>query len=240
MFKYSDTNSSRANIEYLNQKFHNHKIAIVGLGGTGSYILDFVSKTPVKEIHLYDNDTFELHNAFRAPGAISEERMMVDEIKKVSYYKEVYSNMHKGIFEHIEYVTEKNIHELSKMDFVFISVDKNEVRSFIIKKLIEFNIPFVDTGLGVNVCGDTLIGTIRLTYGSGEVYEHLGKRIGSLEFEENDYFTNIQIAELNGLNAAFAILKWKKSLGFYQDLKGENNTLFFLNTNKILNEDHKS
>src|SRR5688572_24496500 len=68
-FNYPDTNSSRAGIETLNERFHGQKIAIIGLGGTGSYILDLVTKSPVGEIHLFDGDVFELHNAFRAPGA---------------------------------------------------------------------------------------------------------------------------------------------------------------------------
>jgi hypothetical protein len=32
-------------------------------------VLDFTAKTHVKEIHLFDGDTFFQHNAFRAPGA---------------------------------------------------------------------------------------------------------------------------------------------------------------------------
>jgi hypothetical protein len=36
--------------------------------------LDFVAKTPVEEIHLFDSDVFLQHNAFRAPGAINKER----------------------------------------------------------------------------------------------------------------------------------------------------------------------
>ena len=51
------------------------KIIILGLGGTGSYILDLVAKTPVKEIHLYDGDTFYQHNAFRSPGAPSSDEL---------------------------------------------------------------------------------------------------------------------------------------------------------------------
>jgi tRNA A37 threonylcarbamoyladenosine dehydratase len=43
------------------------------MGGTGSYILDLVAKTAVMEIHLFDGDDFNQHNAFRAPGAASLE-----------------------------------------------------------------------------------------------------------------------------------------------------------------------
>src|ERR1035437_945745 len=51
VFNYLDTNSSRANLNLITSKFNDQKIAIVGLGGTGAYILDLIAKTPVKEIH---------------------------------------------------------------------------------------------------------------------------------------------------------------------------------------------
>lgn len=70
-FRYRDTASSRAGLSHMNAKFTGERIAIVGLGGSGSYILDQVAKTPVDEIVLIDGDTFDNHNAFRAPGAAS-------------------------------------------------------------------------------------------------------------------------------------------------------------------------
>lgn len=73
IFNYIDTASSRAEIDLISKKLILEKIAIVGLGGTGSYVLDLVAKTPVKEIHLFDGDTFLQHNAFRSPGAPSVE-----------------------------------------------------------------------------------------------------------------------------------------------------------------------
>ena len=57
----------RAGISDLNAMLRGQKIAIVGLGGTGSYILDLIAKTEVSEIHLIDADEFVNHNAFRAP-----------------------------------------------------------------------------------------------------------------------------------------------------------------------------
>lgn len=238
-FKYPDTNSSRAGIEYLNRKFENQKIAIIGLGGTGSYLLDQIAKTPVKEIHLFDGDIFQLHNAFRSPGAISTEKLERESgIKKVDYYFEIYSNMHNGIKPHAKYVMPDNIHELKVFDYVFISVDKNEVRYNITKALLTMGVTFIDVGIGVNKFEDSLNGAIRVTVGSTMKNNHLDLRIGSHEFEENEYANNIQIADLNCLNAMFAILKWKKLSGFYQDMKQEHNNLFFINTSKLLNEDN--
>src|SRR5665647_768400 len=69
VFKYQDMASVRASIMAVTDKLRSEQLGIVGLGGTGSYILDLVAKTPVEEIHLFDGDGFETHNAFRAPGA---------------------------------------------------------------------------------------------------------------------------------------------------------------------------
>lgn len=240
-FKYPDTNSSRAKIESLNIKFRNQKIAIIGLGGTGAYILDLISKTPVEEIHIFDGDKFQLHNAFRAPGATSVEKMDKEEgLMKVIYYAEIYSRMHNGIVAYPEYITSENIRKLRGFDFVFISVDSNEVRTLIINELLLLDIPFIDVGLGVNRVGEDLIGSLRVTLGSKFKQDHLNERIGSVEFDNDEYATNIQIADLNCLNASLAVIKWKKYIGFYQDLKKENNNLYFINTGKLLNEDFTS
>ena len=46
-FIYMETASSRAGITKMNEMLANDRIGIIGLGGTGSYILDYVSKTRV-------------------------------------------------------------------------------------------------------------------------------------------------------------------------------------------------
>jgi len=76
VFQYIDTASSRAGINVVSKKLEIGKVGIVGLGGTGSYVLDLVAKTPVREIHLFDGDRFSQHNAFRSPGAPS-----IDDLK---------------------------------------------------------------------------------------------------------------------------------------------------------------
>ena len=72
------------------------KIGIIGLGGTGSYILDFIAKTYVGEIHLYDSDKVLQHNAFRAPGAPSLQKLN-EPVLKVDYLYNIYSKF--SLFE---------------------------------------------------------------------------------------------------------------------------------------------
>ncbi|WP_417355395.1 ThiF family adenylyltransferase [Flavobacterium sp.] len=236
VFQYIDTNSSRANIEMINGKLEGQKIAIIGLGGTGAYILDMVAKTPVKEIHLFDGDSFDQHNAFRSPGAAS----MIDlneNPKKAEYYQKLYSNMHKYIHSHDYYVKKDNLYELDKMDYVFVSVDRNASRKMITDYLASIGVSFSDVGLGVNVVDNKLTGAVRVTSATRDKSDHLPLRIFSEDSDNNEYATNIQIAELNALNAIFAILKWKKISGIYVDLENEHHSSYSIGVSKIFNED---
>ena len=236
VFKYIDTNSSRANIDLINAKFKGQKIAIIGLGGTGAYALDLISKTPVAEIHVFDGDGFDQHNAFRSPGAASIADLDKN-MKKADFFAEVYSEMHTGIRPHSYYVKEANIHELDEMSYVFICVDKNSVRKFISGYLVNKGISFIDVGLGVNVVDDKLTGAVRVTSGTSNKNDHLSDRIFGEDNDDNDYTTNIQIADLNSLNAVLAVLKWKKMSGFYVDLEQEHHSSYSIGVSKIFNED---
>jgi hypothetical protein len=146
--------------------------------------------------------------------------------------------MHKGIKTHCERITEANIKNLEGFNFVFLCVDSNEARSVITKKLLTMNIPFIDVGLGVNSSNEKLLGSIRVTVSTDVKNDHLVNRIGSEETGNNEYSKNIQMAELNCMNAVLAVIKWKKIVGFYQDLKNEHNILYFTSTSKLLNEDY--
>lgn len=237
VLKYSDTNSSKAEIDIINQKLSGLKIGIIGLGGTGSYILDFVAKTLVGEIHLFDGDLFLQHNAFRAPGAPSISELNESE-KKVDYYYRIYSKMHKHVIPHALYINKMNLGLLNELDFVFVCIDKSEVKKIIFEKLESLEIPFIDTGIGVERIDDSLIGMVRTTTSSGKNRNHVWNgRIGFADDANDGYSTNIQIAELNALNAVFAVMKWKKLFGFYNDLENEFDSCYNLNINNITNND---
>lgn len=236
VFQYYDSNTSRAGIGVVTDKLKGHKIAIIGLGGTGAYILDGIAKTPVKEIHLFDGDWFLQHNAFRAPGAPNIE-VLKERQKKVDYFHGIYSRMHRGIFKH-GYVEESTLHELDAMDFVFIAIDKGEIKKPIMKYLEQINKPFIDVGMGLHLVDNKLIGIVALTTSVTEKRDHVWNgRVSFADNQANDYTKNIQIAELNSLNAALAIIKWKKLLGFYQDLEREGNSSYSINVNMLLSED---
>jgi hypothetical protein len=236
-FNYIDTASSRAEIVAVTKKLAIGKIAITGLGGTGSYILDLVAKTPVREIHLYDGDTFSQHNAFRSPSAPSGTDLRA-KLSKTTYFKSVYAKMHRGIVDHPIYLDASNVEELRGMDFVFVCVDRSSIKKLIVEKLQELNIPFTDVGMGIQLSDEALGGIVRVTTSTPMMREHFRSRVS---FEDaagdDDYDRNIQIADLNALNAALAVIKWKKLFGFYRDLKSEHHSQFSVDTNLLVNED---
>lgn len=100
-FVYADTNAARANITGVSECMEHQKLAIVGLGGTGMYLLDLLAKCPVEEIHLFDDDIFDNHNAFRAPGAASLS-VLNQQPTKVQYASAIYGNMKRGIIPHCQ------------------------------------------------------------------------------------------------------------------------------------------
>ena len=242
VFNYADTNSNKPELADLGKRFEGQKIGIIGVGGTGSYILDLIAKTPVTEIRIFDGDWFYNNNAFRSPGAASLEDDLMVPKKKVEYFHSIYSRMHKNIVMHPEYLTENNLEGLKNLTFGFINIDKGEIKKKILKYLQSQKIPFMDSGIGVELNKGSLTGLIRNSTCTETKGDHFwnSKYISYGENPENLYDKNIQIAELNLLNAGFAVLKWKKLLGFYHDLTGEHNMFYRINANKIQNDETRT
>ncbi len=236
VFNYIETNSSRAGITELTARFEGLRIGIIGLGGTGSYILDQVAKTPVAEIRLFDDDDFLQHNAFRSPGAASKEELGARP-KKVDHQCATYSRMHKGIRPHVVRITEDNLDLLDGLDHVFISIDSNSAKAVILAHLIEQGVPFIDCGLGVNLAHGELIGQVRVTVGTPSYHDHLADRIGKADSVDDEYATNIQIGELNMLNASLAVIKWKQLCSFYRDQRQAHHVEYVISTGQITREE---
>ncbi len=240
VFEYYDLNSSRANIIPIVDKLKGLKIAIIGVGGTGSYILDFLAKTPVQEIRIFDGDYYYMHNAFRSPGA-APQSVLDEQLKKVVYYQRVYSKMHKHIIAYDYHMNTNSFGELDLMSFVFIAIDKGVIKREIFDYLIARKIPFIDVGMSIDKTKDNsaLMGHLRVTTATPEFNIHLGRRVTLDDPEDNLYKSNIQIAEVNALNAALAIIRFKKMFGFYLDLENEHHLDYTLEFSQLLNSENE-
>ena len=232
-FVFMETASSRAGITRMNETLAGDRIGIVGLGGTGSYILDFVSKTRVAEIHLFDGDGYQQHNAFRAPGATTPEELE-ERPSKVELYAHRYSAMRGGVVPHEGHVTTDEVDVLADLDFVFVAIDDNGTRQWLLPSLEDRCVPFIDVGMGIEKVEGKLLGVLRTSYretprsSAGERAEGGAAGVG-------EYERNVQIVELNALNAALAVIRWKKHRGFYLDLRREDRSTYTIDGNHIGN-----
>ncbi|MGE0112170.1 ThiF family adenylyltransferase [Aquabacterium sp.] len=238
VFNYLDTASSRVGIGALASKFTQEVVAIIGLGGTGGYTLDFVAKTPVKQIRLFDGDDFLSHNAFRAPGAPSLDELR-DAPKKVHYLKGIYERMHRGIEAHAVDMNAGTLGLLDGITFAFLSMDAGDQKRAVVAKLEALGVPFIDVGMGLELTNGSLGGILRVTTSTPSKREHVHQ--GRISFAggggQDVYASNIQVAELNALNACLAVVKWKKLRGFYRDLEQEHHSTYTTDGGMLLNGD---
>lgn len=214
VFNFHDTLTSRAEITDLSAKFKNDVVAVIGLGGTGAYILDFLVRTPVREIRAFDSDLFFVHNSFRSPGKLEPTELNTP---KAQVYSSRYGSFRKGFAAEPKFIDASSTEEMAGVTFAFVCVDKGSSRSGIFDLLLSNRIPFVDVGMGLNRRDGLLNGMLRTTYYSAEDGNSVREeRLSELADSPDDlYKNNIQIGELNALNACIAIIRYKQLRGFY-------------------------
>lgn len=214
VFKLHDTMTSKAEITDLSAKLANDVVAVIGLGGTGAYVLDFLVKTPVREIRAFDTDVFHVHNAFRSPGKLEESELGKP---KAEVYRARYDNFRGSLTIEPRFIDASSVDLLEGVTFAFVCVDKGPSRKGIFDLLIGKHIGFIDVGMGLDRKKGPLNGMLRTTYYSvGDGQKLLEKGLAELTENPNDeYRTNIQISELNALNACLAVVRFKQLRGFY-------------------------
>lgn len=240
VFRFRDTLTSRAQIVDLSRKFANDVIAVIGLGGTGSYVLDFLVRMPVKEIRGFDFDDFHVHTAYRSPGKLTANEAYSELGKnKAEVYKSRYENFREGLQFEPKYINADSLDSLRGVTFSFVCVDQGKSRAGIFDLLISNRIPFIDVGMGLKRSQEGPIdGTLRATYYSVED----GKRLRDLGLAElvddpaDEYKIHIQTAELNALNATLAIIKFKQIRGFYVDRDALNSLVVQVGNIKTIHE----
>lgn len=230
-FVYPDTGTARAGLADLNSKFRGQRIGIIGLGGTGGYILDQVAKTWVDAIDLFDGDLFDNHNAFRAPGAAAIEDLKLRP-NKAEHFARVYSHMHTGITAHPELITADNVDRLANCTFVFMAAADADDKPVILDWLRARNIPVIEVGMGIRDEGGHLSGLLA-------VVNHFPGRSQAVTSASagapNEYDRNIQTADLNCLNAMLAVVSWKKYLSYYAEFERFDETVYAIFTGAIRN-----
>jgi hypothetical protein len=146
--------------------------------------------------------------------------------------------MRKGIIRHPYYVGAEQMRELEGFDFVFVAIDNGSARKVILEALIAMKVPFIDVGIDVSLDKRSSIrGMCRYTVGTATQNAHIYEVVSFAEAPPDDVYRNIQVADLNMINAAFAVMKWKKMCGFYGDEVREHHSVYTVASHALSKED---
>lgn len=223
-FNIPNTFEARSGIGSVQDRIRDHRLAIIGLGGTGSYILDLIAKTPVIDIYLFDDDQVNWHNYMRAPGAPTRQEIEAHPTSapyKVDYYHQKYISLRKGI--RTNRVRAGLLPDLTEflsnnpIDFAFVCIDQltndeSPRQDGVYTSLTEARVPFIDSGvsLTINDQDSTIGGSITTSvYAAGSIKwkdaipnaKVLGERLG---------YRNVQLPEVNALAASLAVIEWRR------------------------------
>ena len=239
VFHYRDTASSRAGLAALNARYRGQRVVIVGLGGTGSYIADQMAKIEIDALTLVDGDSFDNHNAFRAPGAPDIDTLRARP-NKAEHFASIYSRMHRHVSAVADFLDADNVDPvLTGATFVFLASDDATSKKPIVDWLEKHDVAFIDVGMGIEEIDGHLTGLLRVTTSIPGRREHVRARglIPSAAPALDDYGRNIQTADLNCLNGMLAVIRFKRHLRYYADLTVEGFSTYSLSTNEIANEE---
>lgn len=211
-----DTSSANYGINDVADRLRGKKVAIIGLGGTGSCILDFVVRTHLEAIVLYDGDKVHVHTLFRIPGVLGKVAIGKPKVEALAKH---YDAWHAGITPVPERITAENVEQLRAFDFVFVAVDDGPSRRFVVDWLSTEGIAYVDCGMGLDRSfGNTLNGMVRITGINRAAYERTVDTpyIPTINPKDAEYRNQAQIIELNALNASMAVIRFKQHFGLYE------------------------
>jgi hypothetical protein len=223
--RFPDALSAREGMVELSHKLREKSVAIIGCGGTGAYVLDYLAKTHLNEIHLFDADIVHVHTLFRLPGVYGEKHLGTP---KVEVLAESYGYFHSGIKPHVERVDQNNIVCVTRFDFIFVCVDDAPSRLMIAQACHSALVPFVDVGMGLSKGKNGLFGFIRTAGGEHGDFDKLNgtQYLPAQNAHDQEYRNQPQIAELNALNAAMAVIRFKQHMGFFDRLTDSHAVVF--------------
>ena len=232
IFEFEIEGEDSRDMRVWRDRARGQKIEVVGLGGVGLWILDLMSKTYVSEISIWDGDEIEGRNLLRSPGWASQEAIGKN---KAEHFGGHYQRVRKGISIHPEY-WQQDIHEnvFDESSFVFIAVDKADVRTALCETLVQKKIPFIDVGMGIELEEGRVRGSCQVFY-SGEVPGRWRNAIPTAEGADGaKAYYDLQLADLGALNAALAVGVWRRHIGQYGEEEKDWLTRYSIEENDLL------
>ena len=248
-FKIPNTFEARAAIGPVQNRIRGQSIAIIGLGGTGAYVLDLVAKTPVKEIHLLDSDEVEWHTFMRAPGAPTAdeiESVRKGSLRKVDYYHSKCASLREGVHPHAVRVDSPSMFadflSTHPVDYAFVCIDQltdddSPRQDVVYRALSEAAVPFIDSGVSITVEDGAIRGAVTTSaYCAGSVAWM--NAIPNARVKGNvPGYRNVQLPEVNALAASLAVMEWRRRTEQYVSKSASFLHKFRLETPSIVTAD---
>jgi hypothetical protein len=143
-------------------------------------------------------------------------------------YQARYGNFRTGLRIESKFIDASSGGDLEGVTFAFVCVDKGTARAGIFDVLLSKHIPFIDVGMGLDRKRAALSGMLRVTYYSAENGpERRAQQLAEMaDAPDDEYRKNVQISELNAINAGLAVLRYKQVRGFYLDDGAPYHVLF--------------
>ena len=186
------------------------KIALLGLGGVGSWIADLLIKADVSELHAWDADLIEDKNILRMPGAVNPEWIGKP---KATWLEETYRQIHPRVYGHPEKVSEQNVNKiLTDTTFGFVAVDNDEGREIACDALAEAGVPFVDVGLSLDWRYGQVTASVRVitAYPHHETWRKAIPKVGR---SGQQLYGRLELPDISAMAAGWAVQSWRKLRG---------------------------
>lgn len=196
------------------------RVAVVGLGGIGAWIADFVVKADPQEVHGWDYDCIEPKNILRMPGGLDPSIWIGR--SKADWFQETYSLIHTNVYGHNVKVLPKNLQEvINNTTFAFVAVDDADDRMTVCDTLAKAGIPFVVAGLSTARKDKRVRISMRI------VTAHFGasswrEAIPQVGQAGQDDYGSLELPDVYSMAAGWAIQSWRKMRGqFWQEIREE-------------------
>ncbi len=196
------------------------RVAIVGLGGVGAWIADFVVKADPQEVHGWDYDCIEPKNILRMPGGL-DPNVWIGR-PKADWFQETYSLIHTNVHGHNVKVLPENVQEvIEKTTFAFVAVDHADDRMMVCDTLANAGIPFVVVGLSPVRKDKRVKVSMRI------VTAHVGvsswrEAIPQVGQAGQDDYGSLDLPDVYSMAAGWAMQSWRKMRGqFWQEQREE-------------------
>ena len=245
-FKIPNTFEARSEIGPIQDRIRAQRIAIIGLGGTGAYVLDLMAKTPVVAIHLLDSDDLDWHNFMRAPGAPTAEEIeshRKEPLCKVDYYHSKYASLREGIYPHaIRMDSPSKFAEFLSahpIDYAFVCIDQltdsdSPRQDVVYAALSEATVPFIDSGVSLTLDNRAIRGVVTTSAYAGGSPAWQGAIPNAKVQGDLPVYRNVQLPEVNAVAASLAVMEWRRRTEQYASESSSFLHKFRLETPRIV------